>query len=227
MRTDKFEATQLRRRGKSYSQISELLHIPKSTLSEWLGDKPWSQAIRRDLELKEKKRSSLRLKRLNAVKKRYYGDLYHTARTEARNSFPELLHHPSFLLGMGIYWGEGNKLSHGSIRVSNVDPSLLNAFIRFLVEIGKFDHSRIRAWILLYPDLQEPVCKNYWSHQLQLDRSQFTKSIVIDGRHKTRRLHQGVCTVGLTNRYFKEQMLEWLRLFSANNFGITKVATRR
>ena len=38
-------------------------------------------------------------------------------------------------LGLGIYWGEGDKTSKGKVSVSNTDPRLIQNFIEFLVRI--------------------------------------------------------------------------------------------
>ncbi len=35
-------------------------------------------------------------------------------------------------MGLGLYWGEGNKLNKNSVRLGNTDPALVKAFIAFL-----------------------------------------------------------------------------------------------
>ncbi len=35
-------------------------------------------------------------------------------------------------LGIGFYWGEGNKANKWSVRLGNTDPVLVNYFITFL-----------------------------------------------------------------------------------------------
>ena len=37
-----------------------------------------------------------------------------------------------FGLGIGLYWGEGNKRNKNSIRLGNVDPRLIRAYMLFL-----------------------------------------------------------------------------------------------
>ena len=39
-------AIELRKKGKSYSEIKYLLNIPKSTLSDWFSKEEWSELIK-------------------------------------------------------------------------------------------------------------------------------------------------------------------------------------
>lgn len=43
--------------------------------------------------------------------------------------------------------------------------------------------------------------------------SNFIKPTIINGRHKTRRLAYGVCTVSITNKYLKRKLLTWIDLY--------------
>src|SRR3989344_9085899 len=49
-----------------------------------------------------------------------------------------------FLLGMGlgIYWGEGNKVTANSVRVANTDPYMIKSFITFLKKICGVENSK-------------------------------------------------------------------------------------
>lgn len=111
-----------------------------------------------------------------------------------------------------IYWGEGNKLSKYRCGIANTEPRIIKIFIRFLREIGKIDEDKIKVWILLYPDLNDDVCKKYWAETIGLKQNNFSNSVIIQGKSKVRRLNYGVCNVGFHARYFKEKMLTWLQL---------------
>lgn len=50
--------------------------------------------------------------------------------------------------------------------------------------------------------------------QIPLSAQKIIRKIkIINGKHKTKRLHYGVCTVVVSSRYLKEKMLVWLSLF--------------
>lgn len=215
MRNDKQTIINLRKTGKSYNEISKTLRIPKSTLSDWLKNTSWSKKIKLHLDTKTRKLHSIRLKELGKIKKQNLARAYQQAKAEAKTEFNALKYHPLFISGLSIYWGEGDKSTHHTARIGNVDPLLIRVFVKFLVEICGVPKNNIKAYVLLYPDLDDNTCKNFWIAQSGLDSTNFTKSIKIQGRHKTRRLTYGVCTVGYSSTYFKVKIYEWLKLLSA------------
>lgn len=220
MRKDKAVAITLRRSGKSYNEIKEKLGVPKSTLSDWLGRTEWSNTIRNELSRRILKKSTIRLRRLNEIRGKNLKRSYEEARLEAKKEFEYFKSHPLFISGISIYWGEGDKISRYNVRIANVDPDMIYLFVQFLIKICSIEPERIRAWILLYPDLNPVLCKNYWSEKAGLPQDNFNKSIVILGRHKTRKTRYGVCNVGLSSAYLKEKMLVWLSLLSKE---VTKI----
>ena len=158
--------------------------------------------------------SKQRIIRLDKIRGKNLERLYEKARKDAREDFKLLKHHPLFIAGIMTYWGEGDKVSKRGFRATNSDPLIMKIFLKFLRKISGDDEERIRAWILIYPDLNAEVCENYWSKQLGLSRENFTKSIMIKGRHKTRRVSNGICTLSYSSRFLKEKMLIWISLLA-------------
>ncbi len=214
MRKDKDEAIKLRSFGKSYNEISSILSVPKSTLSEWFKNHKWSKEIGQKLVEKSQQRSKIVLKELGRIRGEHLKKLYDQAEVEANEEFDILKYHPLFIAAMMIYWGEGDKLSRNRISVVNTDPNLLRVFVYFLKNICGFDNNKIRAWILVYPDIDIKISKKYWIQSIGLSESNFRKTVVIKGKPTTRKLIYGVCTVELGSTYFKIKMLVWLRRFS-------------
>jgi hypothetical protein len=214
MRNDKDRATTLRKEGWSYRRLIEELGIPRATLSDWFGDKKWSQKVKDTLVRENLKTSREHMVRLDKIRGENLKLMYVKAREDARGDFEKLKHHPLFVAGVMIYWGEGDKVSKHGFRVTNSDPLLLKIFLEFLRKVCLNDEERIRAWVLIYPDLDADVCENYWSKQLGLSRKNFTKSIMIKGRHKTKRVNYGICTLGYSSRFLKEKMLIWMNLLA-------------
>jgi len=212
MRKDKNHALALRSQGKSYSEIKHLLGIPKSTLSDWLKAVRWSQTIKRSLAQKAKVGDRIRIQALNKIRGGHLDRLYEEARREAAQEFEEYKFYPLFLVGLALYWGEGDKTSKHMVRIGNVDPFMIDTFVKFLREVCGVSREKIRAYILLYPDLDPAACLRFWVSRSHLSKSNFTKSITIQGRHKTRRVPYGVCTVGTTSSYLKTKLNVWLQL---------------
>lgn len=213
MRKDKQQATELRKSGKSYVEIETLLKIPRSTLSEWFGAQEWSREIRKRLDKAGQEKSRVRIIELDRVRGELLATAYDQARREAVEELEVLKYHPLFIAGLMLYWGEGDRATRGLVRLTNRDPAMLSVFILFLKEVCGIPESAIRAGVLIYPDLDEKECREYWSRETGLPIDNFRKSVRIQGRHETKRLHYGVCNVYTTSTYLKAKILKWLNLF--------------
>ena len=213
MRSNKIAAIHLRRSGKSYREIEKTLGIAKSTLSGWFKKTPWSHKVKERLSQIARRQSSQRMKALIKKINRERKKVYRAARTAAENQFPSLKKFPLFIAGLMIYWGEGDRnLKNGMIRVSNTDPALLKLFYLFLQKYLPEITHRIRAYLVLYPDLNEENCKNFWSKNIEIPVDKFYKSTYIHGRHRTKKLGYGICTITVNNRAYKEKIYAWLNL---------------
>ncbi|MDD3487213.1 MAG: helix-turn-helix domain containing protein [Candidatus Moranbacteria bacterium] len=211
----KLQAIKLRRAKKSYRQIAEILGVSKSTVSYWLRDIDWSKNIQRQLTKRAKEISRKRLKHLNNLKKIKWHNFYKKSEKEAKDDFEKLKHNKIFLLGLALYWGEGDKnFSNGIVRVGNIDSDLLRIFKRFLVEVCKISEDKLKINIIVYPDLDQGNCIDYWSKRLDINKNNVYKPVIIDGRHKTRKVSYGVCSIQLGNKYLKKKILIWLDLLS-------------
>ncbi len=210
MRKDKEKALELRKLGTSYREIHKRLGVPKSTLSDWFRNQGWSKELSVELFEKAKGAHSTRIQALNKVRGENLTKLYQQAEREAIEDFELLKYHPLFVAGLMVYWGEGNKITRGRCTIANTEPLMIELFLKFLKHICGFTSPKVKAWLLLYPDLDESVCKEYWMKNTSLRVGDFDKSIVIQGKHKTRKLSYGVCSVGISSAYLKRKILKWI-----------------
>ncbi len=214
MRTDKQTARELRLSGKSYREIRLLLGVPLSTLSEWFKDDPESNKVFEILKEKYKGISREKLKVMYRARLKNIELEDKDIEKSAREEFVILLKNPLFVAALALYWGEGDKMSKYNSRLSNVDPKLIKVYYRFLTEVCHFPQNRIKSWLLLYPDLNETESKKYWVTNACLPKDNFTKSIVIKGKHKSKRLSFGVCNTGVGSRAFKKKLLIWIDMLA-------------
>jgi Homeodomain-like domain len=216
MRDDKNKVLLLRKQGLSYRQIQERLHIPKSTLSVWLSPHKWSKNIKDTLLKVNTIQSKIHIEKLNKVRSKALKEIYKQSELEAVSEYRTLKYHPLFIAGLMLYWGEGDKStsSTSQIRLGNVDPNLLRVYLTFLLEICGVQKEKIWASVHIYEDLNEGKCIQYWSKILNVSKKQFHKSPVLVGKHKTKRLPYGTCTVGTSSAYLKKKMLYWIEALS-------------
>ena|SRR3989344_1502456 len=212
MRKDKGNALQMRKSGKSYGEIYAALKIPKATLSGWFSKIDWSDDMAKKLAAAAQKQHTVRLIELDKIRGAHLKHAYEEARKEAETEFEELKYNPLFIAGLMLYWGEGDKLTKYSTAITNTDPNLIRLYVFFLKNACRIPEEKIKAHVLIYPDLNEGDCRKYWAHESGVDLSRFTKSTTIMGRHKTRRIKYGVCMIGVSSTYLKVKILEWLKL---------------
>lgn len=211
---DKIKAFALRKEGKSYGEISQLLKVNKSTISYWFKNIDWSQKIKTQLIEKAKETSRKRLAHLNSLKKIKWTNYYLKAEKEAIKEFKYLKKDKLFITAISLYWGEGDKVfKNGIVRISNIDSKILQIFNDFLQKICRVKVEKIGVSVLLYPDLSSAKCLKFWSEGIRISEDRFYKPTVVKGRHKTKRLGNGVCVVSVHDKYLKKKMLVWLELF--------------
>jgi len=216
MRNDRHIAINLRKRGKSYNKISEELNVPKSTLSVWFSDLEWSKNIKRELVRRANYIAKKRLRIINKRRRKKWEEWREEARQKAREDFPLLKNNPLFIAGLMLYWGEGDSNIKNPFRLSNTDPRMIALYTKFLTKSLNIPKENLRPTVILYPDLSEEKCLNFWVAIIGIPKSQFYKTQFIKGRHPTKRLSNGICMIACGNRQIKEKILIWIDLLSKN-----------
>jgi len=214
MRDDKHLAIKLRKQGRSYNKISGELKISKSTLSNWFSDIEWSKDIKKELLRKANYIARKNLQRYNRKRKEKWEQWRREARQEAKREFPKLTKNPLFIAGLMIYWGEGDSKIKNPIRLSNTDPRMIALYTKFLTKCLNIPKGNLRPTVILYPDLSERKCINFWATTIGIPKSQFYKTQFIKGKHPTKRLSNGICMIACSNRQIKEKILVWIDLLS-------------
>ena len=112
-----------------------------------------------------------------------------------------------FGLGIGLFWGEGNKRNKSSIRLGNTDPRLIRTFLIFLDKIFRVNRAKLRFGLQVFSDISPEVARKYWMEKLNIPLSQFHKVIVTPtrniGTYKYKSKY-GVLTVHFANTKLKK-----------------------
>lgn len=112
-----------------------------------------------------------------------------------------------FGLGLGLYWGEGNKKNKYSIRLGNSDPDVIFMFIKFLEEIYSIDKRKLRFAVQIFDDMDPHGILYYWSKKLKIQSSQFYKTIITPSRgigtYKDK-FKYGVLTIHFNNKKLRD-----------------------
>ena len=213
MRLDKNLAIELRRQYKSYNEISAILKIPKSTLATWFSMEKFSIKTKQTLT-KQMLSDSERIKKFVTSNTLRWEQWRSSARNDAKQEFQRLIKNPLFISGLMLYWAEGDSKLKNPVRFTNTDPRMIALYTKFLIKTLNVPKKKLRATIIIYPDLQENKCVSFWSNVTDLPRSQFYKTQFIKGKHPTARLSNGICMIMFSDRQLKEKITIWIDLLS-------------
>jgi len=174
----------LRRLGWTYSEIRELIPVPKGTLSYWC----------REIRLTPEQVEAIKRRRPPGVRGRVPVDTQRKRKEEIERIKAEArafaLDHLS-----DLYWAEGLK-SHRHLEVANSDPAALRLFIRWV----RYFHASNAEFVLalhLHEGNDEHHAKAHWRRELDLPDADFHKTFIKPRGtgHRKNQLEFGVCRV--------------------------------
>lgn len=197
---------ELRKQGKSYSEIKQIVPVSKSSLSLWLHNIPLDEEkIQRINGLKERAierfRESMRMKREARL------DEYYKTQYQNWNNFTE---RELLIAGMFLYWGEGGKAGRGTVTINNTDPAVVKFALYWILSGLKVAKDKIRVQLHLYSDMNIEMEMNYWSDQLKISRNQFNKPYIKESRKidiDQKGFGRGTCCLIVGSTFIKENIL--------------------
>ena len=173
------KAIALRKEGLSYNFIKDQVKVSKSTLTRWLANIPFepnndfiqrvnkTHSDLRDLRKKVKKESEVE------------------ARNLAGNDLGTLTKRDLFMLGLGIYMGEGSKTD--GLRIVNSDPTIIRTGILWFKKVYGLNDENFMVRIHLYPDSNIEESMTYWSGATGLEFSHFYQVHIDKRQNKSMR----------------------------------------
>lgn len=184
----KSKAISLRKDGYSYSYISGITGVSKSTLSDWLHDMEYKPNKYTKETIGKARTAGIlaqRLKKQKSIK---------VARDLAVEDIKKLSKRDLFMLGIGLYIGEGSKTAN-SVRLSNSDPRIIKTAINWFIKACDLQKTNFSIRMHLYPDSSEQESLEYWSKTTGLPKSSFLPTYV-DVRVGKKRVNDGKLPYG-------------------------------
>lgn len=181
----KTTAIRLRKRGFSLTEISEKLHIAKSTSSVWLSGINLSTSAQKRLARKKMlgQYKTVLLKRAfrETQRKKLQGQAYSLLK---KITFSREI---AKLYCALIWWCEGNK-NFSSVRFTSSDVTLIKNFL-FLLRSGfSLDEAKFRAIVHIHEYHNDSAQKEFWSEITKIPLTQFWKSY--QKGNTSKRVHQ-------------------------------------
>ena len=165
----KEKAINYRKRGYSYGMISEKLGLAKNTLSNWLKEIPYKF---NEETLKRIKLAPIKSSQITHNRK--VANIL-TIKKLAKTEIGKLTKRDLWLLGIGLYLGEGSKL-YETVRLINSDPEIIKLAMRWFREICGLKNENFVSSIHSYPDNNIKETISYWSKITKISKKQFGKT---------------------------------------------------
>lgn len=211
------KAIELRKAGKTYGQIKSELGIAKSTLSDWLSQYPLSEEQLKFLEQNRKYSKQVAAEKNRITKRRKREARINTAYQKEKIRWGSLSKRELELAGIFLYWGEGTKLMKGPIIISNTDPKVIKFSLYWMIRGLEIPKNKLKVTLHLYNDMDIQKEMEYWSKQLRLPLSQFSKPYIkkstrVNIDHKG--YGHGTCALLVSNVLLKEKIMMAIKAIS-------------
>lgn len=199
-------ALELRKLGKSYSQIKQELGVSKSTLSVWLRKFPLSKEqidkLRGKSEIRiEKYRQTMHAKRDKRLA------LYYQ---EEKSKLLPFSKRELLIAGLFLYWGEGAKTVRHTVSINNTDPAVLKFTLYWMRKALRIPKEKIRVFLHLYDDMNINKEIDFWSKELNMSKSFFSKPYIKKSTRvglTQKGFGHGTCGIRCNNTILKERIL--------------------
>lgn len=160
-----------RRHGYSYGMILEKTRLSKSTLSNWLKEVPYNPCKEVIMRIGAGRSKAAQTKHRQKVKSILQ------IKDSARKELGRLTKRDLWLLGIGLYLGEGSK-SHENIRIINSDPEIIKIAIKWFHENCGLSNDNFTISIHIYPDNNIKKTIDFWSKITNIPIKQFGKTYI-------------------------------------------------
>ncbi|PIR96439.1 MAG: hypothetical protein COT92_01150 [Candidatus Doudnabacteria bacterium CG10_big_fil_rev_8_21_14_0_10_42_18] len=207
----KQKALELRKLGKSYSQIKEELGVSKSTLSFWLSPYPLSrQQIRLLRDVSEVRIEKFRQTMQEKREKRFSG-FY---REEKEKILP-LSQKELFIAGLFLYWGEGMKNLKYPFALYNTNPQLVKFGLFWIKKVLNVPSKKIKVILHLYSDMDINKEIKFWAGELKMPILQFSKPYIKESKktdiNRKGAFGHGTCGLVIHDVLLKEKVMAALK----------------
>lgn len=120
-------------------------------------------------------------------------------------------------MALALYLTQGNLKNQHSIRFSNSNPGIVKIFVKFMKIVCGVPSDKIKASLIIYPDVDENNIKTYWANFLDLPISQFSKTTILENRSAgSAKKHSdvGTATIYVHNSKLLGIIKDWVKEYS-------------
>jgi transcriptional regulator with XRE-family HTH domain len=202
----KNKATELRKQGFSFREISGKVGISKSTASLWLKDVDLSKiAKKRIYKLGVDGRNKGNESVKNRIAKEDKKIFVAAKKSIAKCS---LLKKDLKIVCALLYWCEGGKTEQSQLTFINSDPKLIEYFLNTLRKAFNIDEKRFRVLLHVhgYHNIENQI--KFWSNITRIPEVQFTKPYnKLNAGKRIKEDYQGCVSIRYYGREIRQEMM--------------------
>lgn len=181
-------ARELRLKGMTYDEIQVELGCSKSSISLWVRDLPKPEP--RYTEEEHRALMTAGLKRLRQSQ----DESRQATKEAAEREVGAIADRELFLIGVGLYWAEGQKSKSYARRERvifvNSDADMIQVFLAWLDLLG-VEPQRIRYRVMIHETADVTGAEHFWADQVQVDHSVLQRTTLKKHNPKTVRKNVG------------------------------------
>lgn len=210
----KFQAIALRKEGKTYSEIKNLLGkaIPKSTLSNWCADLSLNT---RQLNRIERKvyAAGERGRAVALATKRIRRYEYLSGLNKANEHLKQKIYRDKDIAKIvlaTLYLAEGGKKQSGSLMFGNSDPKIIRLFLSLFELVYETKKEKFRCTVQCRADQDVSKLEKFWSETTTIPRVQFYTARIDKrtvGKVSRKQNYKGVCRIDYLSAHIYNDLL--------------------
>lgn len=177
----RIKARRLRSHGESIKRIAQLVSVSSSTVHRWCADIVLSPSQRRALERRRREESIAALAPWIELQKKGKRLDQRKQRSAGTRDVGVVRTRDLFMVGLGLYWGEGYKRGSQEFGFTNCDPAVINTILRWLSVCYGVDRSRIIARLTVNDRYKHEYrnIQSKWAREVKLPTGQFSNPTFI------------------------------------------------
>lgn len=183
---EKSEAIKLRKSGKSISEIASILGVSKGSVSTWCREIILTKAQKAQLHASMVKAGNIGRQKGADQNRQKKEEKIQQYEKEGKNMFSIIKNKERFLIGLGLYWGEGIKTHNSATGFSNSDPQSVVFMKKWFSECLDVLESDFIPRIYLnesHKNREKDVLR-FWANLLELPTSQFGNTVFVKTKNK-------------------------------------------
>lgn len=195
------KAISLRKRGKTYGEINNILHkfVPKSTLSYWCKNIILSSSQQENIKKHILKNIIAGQKIAVSVNKQKREKYLQSVEDRIKHLENVIKNKDVAKIALSmIYLGEGAKNHRAALMIGNSDPAIISLFLRLLRYCYNIDEVKFRCTVQCRADQNIKELERFWSKVTKISPKQFYKARIDPrtvGKPSKKPDYKGVCRI--------------------------------